>query len=66
MFASKNLARRKFGLWVGTSFVIMPYIKTTNIQSLVVGTHTTLFQIQKLCILPTECVCVFHIIPTTK
>jgi hypothetical protein len=32
----------------------------SNIQSLVVGIHTTLFQIQKLCALPTECVCVSY------
>jgi len=61
MFVSKNLLRRKFVLWVATS-----YFRTSDIQSLVVGTHTTLFQIQKLCFLPAECVCLFHIIPTTK
>jgi len=29
-FASKNLSRRKCGLWVATSFVIMPYIRKSK------------------------------------
>jgi len=66
MFAIKNNPRRKSGLRVTRSFEIMPYFRTSDLKSVVVGTHTALFQIQKLYTLSTEYVCVFHIILTTK